>query len=333
MQFIEITDYDHETMQLARPVYDRMRRVLLASGRTIHPKLIERIKELGISTLMVEDADTQGITMDEMLDMPTWLDAIEVVQKVYENVRMKQPIPLIDLQQTASKMIHEVTQRKTIFLIPSSFVADELKEYAHVVNVALLSIQTGKTLQYAPSKLKELAIGALLHDIGKALTNVTAEHPQKGFEFIKSIREVSLLSAHIAYQHHELLNGQGYPRQIAGKEILEYPQICAVANVYERLLSQEKVLPHEALEMLMTKYETEYSGNVISAFLTSVPSYIPGTKVRLSNGKDAVVTGIKSDLHRPLIKYLDNQQEIHLADHPSIMISGLIESNVKEKVS
>lgn len=324
VQFIEVSQYDHQTMQLARPIYDRMKRILLAEGRTIHPKLIKRIQDMGITTLMVEDADSTGISMDEMLDMPTWMDAIEIIQKAYEQVRKKQPINVVDLQRTVAKMILEVSKRKTIFLIPSSSVTEELKPYAHAVNVTLLAILTGKNLQYNQSQLRDLGLGSLLHDIGKAETDKVEEHPLKGFEIIKKNREISLLSAHIAYQHHELRNGQGYPRKLSGDEILELPQICAVANVYEKLISSRKLLPHVALEWLMTKHETEYKGKVVEAFINSVPAYLPGTKVILSNGQKGIISGIKAHLHRPVVRIFGSNEEIDLMENPSLMIKEII---------
>lgn len=82
MRFIQIEEYDHTTMRLARPIYDRQKRILLAAGRTIHPIYLERIKQMNISTLIVEDAESHGISMDELVDMPTWMDAIDEVKKL-----------------------------------------------------------------------------------------------------------------------------------------------------------------------------------------------------------------------------------------------------------
>ena len=324
MQFIELSQYNHETMQLARPVYDRMRRILLAAGRTIHPTILKRLSDMGISTLMVEDAESTGITMDEMLDMPTWMDTIEVVQKAYDLAKKNQPLNIIEIQRAGNKIIQEVSHRKTICLIPSSSVTRDLKVYAHSVNVALLVVQTAKKLNYIQSKLRDLAIGTLLHDIGKVITDDPAEHPTKGFEIIKKNRELSLLSAHIAYQHHELMNGKGYPRGLSGEELLEFPQVCAVANLYENLISSGEYLPHEALEIIMTKNETEYQSKIVTAFVNSIPSYIPGTKVLLSNDQKAIVIGIKSHLHRPVIRNLDNQEEVDLAECPSLIIKEIL---------
>lgn len=325
MQFIDVSKYDHETMQLAWPLYDKMRRVLLTAGRTIHPKMLARIKEMGISTLMVEDAESKGITMDEMVDMPTWLDTIEVVQMTYTQAKNKQQVNMVELKKAVEKIIIEVSERKTIFLIPSTYVTGELKDYAHSVNVAILSIQMGKTLRYSYPQLRDIALGALLHDIGKVFTTIETEHPLKGFEWIKSIREISLLSAHIAFQHHELLNGKGYPRGISENEVLDFPQICAVANLYERLISSGTMLPHEAMEFISTKHNIEYKGNIVEAFISSIPSYIPGTKVMLSNGQKAMIIGFKTNLHRPVIRYVETEEELDLVENPSIVITGILE--------
>ncbi|PKR86478.1 c-di-GMP phosphodiesterase [Heyndrickxia camelliae] len=323
MRFIQIEDYDHTTMQLARPIYDRQKRILLAAGRTIHPKYLERIKQMNISTLIVEDAESHGITMDELLDMPTWMDAIEVVQKAYDLARQGKPLNVFDLQVTINKIILEVIRRKTIFLIPSSSVSEELKPYAHSVNVTLLALQTSKTLGYSNSQQRDLAMGSLLHDIGKVAGKDETLHPKKGFEIIRNNREISLLSAHVAFQHHERYDGSGYPRKLSSSEILEYPQICAVSNLYEHLVSSRKALPHLALEMIMSKNGIDFDPKIVQAFIESIPSYIPGAKVRLNNGQEAIVTRIKNNLHRPFVRLKSTGEEVDLSENLSMLISEI----------
>jgi len=324
MRFIDIEDYNPQAMQLAMPVYDRMRRILLAAGRTIHPNYLERIKEIGVTTLVVEDAESYGITMDEMLDMPTWMDIIAVVQEAFEDVKKGKRLNVVAIQKAAMTLIHEVNALKTIILIPTTSISEGLEKYAHSVNVALLCLQISKQMSYSPVQLRDLAIGALLHDIGKAVTDQEAEHPAKGFEVIKESREISLLSAHVAFQHHELLNGKGYPRGLKDKEVLEFPQICGIANLYDRMLSNQKLPPHEALELIMTKSDDEYSHKVVQAFVNSVPSYLPGTKVELYTGEQAIVIGIKNHLQRPVIRFLESGKELNLAENPSVLISKVI---------
>ncbi|MDZ5471211.1 HD domain-containing protein [Bacillus sp. 31A1R] len=320
MRFIHVSQYDYDTMQLAQPIYDRMKRILLAAGRTIHPKYLDRIKEMKISTLLVEDAVSKGISLDEMLDMPTWLDTLKVIQDSYELASKNQLLNILILQKTITTIIQEVQKRKIIVLVPTSSVANELKEYAHIINVTLLAIQIGKSMGYNNAQLRDLAMGSLLHDIGKVLTDDPHQHPNAGFDYIRRNREISLVSAHVAFQHHETMNGKGFPRSIVGEQFLETAQICGLANYYERLISEGDTLPHVALEMIMVKSGIEYSENVIQAFVNSIPSYIPGTKIKLSNEQDGVVIGIKTHLHRPVVRLLENEEEVDLASNPSLMI-------------
>jgi len=330
MRFIDIEDYNPLTMQLAMPIYDRMRRVLLTAGRTIHPNYLERIKAIGVSTLVVEDAESTGITLEEMLDMPTWMDTIAVVQQAFEDASNKKRLHIAALQRAVVTLIKEVFAHKTIILVPTTSLSTGLVRYAHSVNVALLSLQIAKHLGYTQRQLRDLALGALLHDIGKAVTNQEEEHPLKGFDIIKDNREMSLLSAHIAYQHHEWINGQGYPRKLKGQAVLELPQVVGIANVYDHLLSNNKMPPHEALEYIMTKSDEEFSFKVVQAFVNSVPSYIPGTKVELYTGEQAIVSRINQHLQRPVIRFLTNGEEMDLAENPSVVIKRVLNNNQED---
>ncbi|MEB3102840.1 HD-GYP domain-containing protein [Ferviditalea candida] len=322
MRFISISEYDEHTMQLAKPVYDAKRRILLAAGSTIHPKYRERLIDIGISHLIVEDAVSRGITMEELLDAPTWLDVIDCLQMAYVAAGTDRIFPAKDLLAAAGMLLKESSQRTVIVALPSSTVAAEMQAYAHSVNVAIMALQTGKRLGYNQLQLRDLVVGCLLHDIGKAKDNRSESHPESGFQIVRGIREISLLSAHVAYQHHETLDGNGHPRQMGGKEIHEYAQVCAVANRYDHLTTDERMQPHEAMETIMAQSGIKYAENVVSAFVRSVPAYPPGARVRLLDGNEAIVTRIVHHLQRPCIRIMETGEELSLADHPSIMIQS-----------
>lgn len=320
MRMIPITQYDEGTMQLAKPVYDSQRRMLLSAGQTIHPKYLERLVQIGIRNLIVEDAESKGITLEEMIDVPSWMDIVQWVQEAFDAVKSKKPLPMIKLLQGTGRLIKEIQSRPLVLPVPSTTLAAELKPYAHAVNVAILSLQVGKILGYNELMLRDLALGCLLHDIGKASTQEAKEHPEAGFSILRGIREISLLSAHIAFQHHETIDGQGYPRSIRGEAFHPYAQVCAVCNVYEN--QSGELPPHEAMEMVMASSSISYSTDIVQAFVRAVPAYSPGTKVVLQHGEEAIVTKITSHMQRPVIRILSTGEEISLADRPTIMISG-----------
>ena len=330
MRMIGINEYNKNTMQLAEPIYDMKKRILLASGSTIHPKYMDKLIEIGIKSLIIEDAKSAGITLDEMIDMPTWIDAITVVEKAYEHVRVGKELPLTELQQTVKKLISEVSSRKAIVLIPTSTIDKSLAQYAHAVNVALMSLQIGIKLNFNQLKLNGLGLGCLLHDIGKAITDDHSLHPEKGFQILKKNRELSLLVTHIAFQHHEAYDGSGFPRGIKGNDILDYAQVCSVANDYENMISKEEVQPHEALERIMALSEKKYSHSAVLSFTNGIISYPPGTHVRLNNGLVGIVTRIDSHLHRPIVKVQGISKEVDLSEQSTLFIEKVYNDDLVE---
>lgn len=322
MRLIRLSEYDEQTMQLAKPIYDGMGRVLLAANAKIHPKFNERLVKIGISYIVVEDAESQGVTLEEMLDMPAWLDMIQIVREAFEAAAHQNPLPLRSIYQGVDKLIDEVKRRPIVVSIPVTTIADDLQIYAHSVNVALLSLQVAKQIGYNDLQLRDLALGCLLHDIGKAAAQERKVHPEAGFNILRSVREISLLSAHIAFQHHETIDGKGYPRGISGKELHEYAQICSITNLFDNLLTQQNMLPHDAIEVIMALNGKVFGAPIVLAFVKAVAPYPPGTKVMLSNGERAIVTKIVSHMQRPFVRTLSTGQEISLAEHPTLMITG-----------
>lgn len=324
MRLIHINDYNQDTMQLAKPIYDAKRRILLAAGRHIHPKFIDRLKGMNITHMFVEDHVSRGITLDELIDMPTWMDVIEAAKNAYEAVKLNKPIDIIAVQKAVGRLVLEVEKRPVIVLVPTSTINDELKPYAHSVNVALLSLQVGRRLMINQIQLKDLAIGALLHDIGKVKTTKEEDHPKVGFEIIRNIREFNLLIAHVAFQHHEALNGSGYPRGVTGNDFHQFAQICGVVNMYENMISEQNVQPNEAMERIMVTSGEKYDTKIVHALVQGVPAYPPGTKVKLSTGENAIVIRIESHMQRPVVRTIDDK-EISLEDNPTVMINGIIQ--------
>ncbi|WP_166240653.1 HD-GYP domain-containing protein [Paenibacillus turpanensis] len=322
MRFIPITQYDERTMVLAKPVYDNKRRMLLGANTTIHPKYLEKLIQLGIKQLIIEDAESKGITLEELMDMPTWMDVVDNVQQAYEAVRMKKPFPTKPVLMGAGRLIVEINSRPVVIPVPSKTAADEVKPYAHPVNVALMALQVGKALGYNELMLRDLAVGALLHDIGKAAAAHEKDHPEAGFNVIRGIREFSLLAAHVAFQHHEMLDGSGYPRAIAGQTLHDYAQIVGICNRFENMVTDEDVPPHEAMERIMALSSMKYSTEIVQAFVRAIPSYPPGTKIMMQNGEEAIVTKITSHMQRPVVRFISSGKEISLADNPTLMIAG-----------
>jgi len=322
VRLINISEYQHDRMVLAKPLYDSKKRILIAAGKSINPKILDRVKNMGISYLFIEDEMSKGIDIEDMLDMPKWTDCIQAVKQYFEQVKDPEEIAdILPIQKVTNQIIEEVKNRPTLVTIPSGAIDQELQPYAHAVNVTILSLLTAKKLGYNDMQLKELAFGTLLHDIGKAVTNDYNQHQEEGFNHLRDNRQISLMSAHIAYQHHETIDGKGQPRQL--QDVLEVAQIAGVANNYENHITKEQMLPHDAMEAIMATTDISYNFKIIQAFSQAVPTYPPGTKVRIASKEDGIVSRVNQHLQRPVVRVLSKGRDIDLADHPTLMIEPM----------
>ncbi len=156
----------------------------------------------------------------------------------------------------------------------------------HERKVTELSVAIGRELGLEPGRLHGLQLAALVHDIGKIqipadiLTKPTALsstefdlikiHPEAGYEILKGI-EFPWPIAEIVYQHHERLDGSGYPRGLKDRDILLEARIMTVADVVESMASHRPYRAtlgiEAALEEIVRGRGTEYDPVVVDACL------------------------------------------------------------------
>lgn len=194
--------------------------------------------------------------------------------------------------------------------------------YRHSINVALLSFAIGKEMGFKGEKLRRLVLGALLHDIGKLTLpvsiinkpsslsdeeyHVVRSHPMRGFQKSSEFFLPRSVLA-VILEHHERWNGSGYPKGLSKEEMHPYAQIVAVADVFDALIADRPyrlgLPPYHALEMILKGSGTEFSPEVISAFLHAIQIYPENSLVTLNSGESGTVIGY-SFPHptRPLIQ-------------------------------
>ena len=148
----------------------------------------------------------------------------------------------------------------------------------HAVNVSVLSVFLGLRMGYSHQIILEnLAIGGLFHDVGKIMIEpkgegmtVTEEdeatmqkHPLLGQNMLEKVREVQNEVLMIVAQHHEFLDGTGYPAKLRGLAIYDLARLVAVANLYDELISKSELptFKERAVEAL-DRLENDYEGKL-----------------------------------------------------------------------
>lgn len=300
-------------MEIATHVRGIDGRVLLAKGVSLTRQYIKRLANKGISAVYIEDDISRDIYISDVVLEETRVQAKNTIYKTIGNVcsRMinRDTISIKDIRRNISDIISQLLENKNIVydLIDIRSVDDYL--LSHSVNVCVLSLLTGISMNYRVDQLEKLSVGAILHDIGKCLVSPhilnkpgnlsdsefeeIKKHSEYSLELLRTNPDIDSVSRMIAYQHHEKCNGEGYPLGKAGRDILEMSQIVGMVDMYDAITSnrcyRESMPPNEAYELLAGSGDHYFKYDIVKAFLAKVAAYPSGTVVELSTDQVAIV--------------------------------------------
>ncbi|HMM21442.1 MAG TPA: HD-GYP domain-containing protein [Selenomonadales bacterium] len=341
-------------MKLAKPLYSADGRILLNAGLELKESYIERLHNLDVSYIYVEDDLTADIEVPDVVSEQARVEAVSTAKTIMDNVKLGKKVDAAQAKKIANNLVDELCRNHGVMV---NFVDMRTRSdylFSHSVSVCILSVLTGISLGYDELKLRDLGVGALLHDVGKTqiapeILNKTErlspeeaeeikQHPAYGFEILRKNPDISLMSAHCAFQHHERFDGSGYPRNLKDAEIHQFAHIVAIADVYDALTSDvayRRAVPvYEALAIINQASGTYFNPELIEHFVGNIAVYPIGSVVRLSNNQIGVVVDISHEAkNKPVIRILmdENKQrmnklvEIDLSKNPRLYIADVVE--------
>src|SRR3954471_440507 len=165
-------------------------------------------------------------------------------------------------------------------------------------------------------RMRKLGLGLLVHDVGKLavppeilnkpgrLTDeemaVMRIHPEAGVELLRAA-DISPLAASVVRDHHERIDGSGYPGGLVGAQVQDFPRIAAVADVYDAVTSERvykpAVPPHVGVHVIREGAGGQFCPNVVRNFRAVVMPYPVGHEITLPDGRNGVVAGV--DIEQP----------------------------------
>lgn len=187
--------------------------------------------------------------------------------------------------------------------------------YYHSLNVTVLSLIIARFIGInEPSLMKSIAMGGILHDIGKSCipsqillkdepltipeANLFRMHPAYGVKLLQNVQEVPREVREVIFFHHECADGSGYPKGLHLDAIPQAVRIIAIANAYDNLCNPRVVsrsrTPSESLSYLFKHEPTKYDKSILSAFVKCLGVYPPGTIVLLKSNRIGIVMSIDS---------------------------------------
>ena len=325
-------------------ITDDRGRVLVSAGTRLTNGLCQALVRRGCVQIYVMDGIADDIRPGDSLTPRTRSVALQTVQQCYAGAEQGGRIPV----QAVNRAVDEVI-RDLLAAGPAAAEFATLQHiseftFVHSVNVCVYSLVIGHGMGVQGEELRALGVGALLHDVGKVLCAdvchkpgpLTPEewarvqqHPVDGFEMLRQYRELHLFVAHIAFQHHERLNGSGYPRGLQGDAILPLARMVAVADSYEAMTSNRpfsKGRPaHVAMGELSAHCGDLFEPQVVRTFVQRMAIYPSATPVLLADGSIAVVVAQTPNPRVPTVRLLGragrvyaDQEEVPAADTHAI---------------
>jgi HD-GYP domain-containing protein (c-di-GMP phosphodiesterase class II) len=304
---------------LGRTIFSSNGAVLLSEGVQLTVYMINTLKRIGVTMVFIKDPFLEDVEIVDVLSEETKRNVMRQMADTFDSIRSGKDFSTKSVSVGINQLLDDVMKNKDVLVQLSDIRTKDNEMYVHATNVCMMSVMIGINMGLSQGQLKELAIGALLHDVGKIDSthddlskDMKKHHTWRGFELLKNKREYSLLISHVAFQHHEMIDGEGIPRRLAGDQIHLYAKIVAVANVYENLLfdiSQGKrMLPHEACEHMMALAGVKLDHELVIHFLKVVSVYPTGVSVRLSTKETGVVVGQHRGLpSRPIVRIVKQE--------------------------
>ncbi len=200
----------------------------------------------------------------------------------------------------------------------------------HSVNVCILSLTFGRTLGLSETELNELGIGALLFDIGKStipdnilkktdsLTDneflLMKAHAFLGYATLEENKKIPQASLEIILNHHERLNGKGYPNGRRGDEISRLTRIVSIVDVFDAMTSdrcyQDAFQPQHALNELYNMSPDELDQDLVEGFIKCIGIYPVGSIVELNTGHTGVIVKLnEKNRLKPIVGLALNRQK------------------------
>lgn len=302
------TEMLDESMVLAKNVYSGDCLIIKAGFDKIY-KYASNLQNMGIRYIYVEDDNSKNIEIPDAITEETRVTCKQILINTIGEFTQDNSLRLTRLTESVEQVISDIMRRKDVQISLIDISSADEYTFSHCVSTTVYALLIGRQLGYARKKLEQLAIGTLLHDLGKILLDsrimfkedflsptefeYVKLHTSVGYEAIKDYSNVSRLSKDIILNHHEKLDGSGYPRGIKEKQIDEFSKIAAIADVYDALTSdrcyRKKWSTNKALDYLIANSGTIFDADLVRIFMQQVAIYPNGSMVRLSDGSIALI--------------------------------------------
>lgn len=346
---------------LSEDVFSKTNRPILPKKTIITPSLINVLK-----AFMVYEVDVEKTLVNGIPFLPYELESAEInpkkarkqlgftdlflqsayqYKKEFHSWQAGLPIDISKIRNLLMPLLEKMENHPYEIFNLHHFSTKEDYMYQHPVAVGLISGFIGKKINLEKGEWLQLALAGCLADCGMAkinpailqkkssLTSSDYEEVKKHPIFsYKMVQNISVLRKDVKVailEHHERLDGSGYPLGQKSQKIHQYAKIIALADIFHAMTSERlyrsKQSPFKVLEMILEDSFGKFDTEIVRSISSSIIKFSLGDKVRLSDGREAEILFVDgSHPTRPLIKITDTGEIIQLVQNRQLHIDGIL---------
>lgn len=303
---------------------------LLQQGEELTDPIIKKLINHNIDGIYVEMYGSEDIEPKSIIDLDTKQRITNEIRDVYTKYYHQPYISHAAVEATrkiAVTIVDNVLDREEYLMNMMEIKGYDNYTYSHCLNVSVLSIMLASEMSVSRNRLDDIALCALMHDIGKidvpieiidkkgpvtdSEFSIIKTHPEKGVERLRKCYNVSREVLLGIQSHHEKVDGTGYPYGYKGTHIPIFGRILAVADVYDALTSHRSYrkawLPNDAIEYIVAGSDAHFDQEIVQLFMHMVCAYPEGCIVKLSDESTAVVVkNCSQNVLRPTVRLLED---------------------------
>ncbi len=269
-------------------------------------------------------------------------DLVEHTEKAFNQLKTGSELDLDSIRKDVNKALPDMIRNDDVLMRLSQLKKGDNYTFDHSLRVSILATMIGKWLGYNEEQLSDLAQASLLFDIGKLKIpefilnkpnktreeefDIVKKHAQFGYSILLKTEGVTNNIKYSALQHHERLDGSGYPLRLKAGQIHEFAKIIMVCDIFDAMTNKrpykERTSPFEAAEYIHWNAGKTLDSKIVYIFLKNLSVFYTGKEVKLSTGEIGRIIYVDVNFPtRPVIQV--NDKFIDLVKEKDIQIIEL----------
>lgn len=350
---LEFIDRVNDDEVLSKNILTNDGKILLRAGVKLNRRYVVKLKELGVFFVYVEDERLDDVMVEDERLSELKQNTMRNMSKLINNIHscnkrhVKESLGMIE--ELVDYIISMGDVNKSLYDIQTY----DNYTYVHSLDTCIMSSFLGLSAGFNERELKDLAVGAILHDIGKLRISDSIirkegpltqdelveikKHPEYGREILSKNLSITDNAIKAVFEHHERIDGSGYPNNLRDNEISKFGKVVCICDVYDAVSNdrayRQKFRPNEAYELILAGSGTAFDNNFVQAFRQTFAVYPLGCCVKLSNSVEGYVIRQNCNFpDRPILRILYDGStkapiqfyEIDLLEYPNVIIESIV---------